>query len=631
MGDKIGKKRKLKDEKRAVDADEVAVDRKALKKAKLAAAASTANGDDERKVKKSKKVVEEVAEESDDDDDDAEEVEEAEDAEDDDDEILEEEEKKAGAEDSDDDDGDDDAAPLPLPAASDDNVTSHLTLPPAAATAATSDAEDAAPASRRFDALAISDRTKQGLADMGFETMTEIQTRALPPLLAGKDLLGAAKTGSGKTLAFLVPAVEMLYSLKFKPRNGVGVLIVTPTRELALQIWGVAQELMAHHSQTTGIIMGGANRNAEVHKLGKGVNLLVATPGRLLDHLLNTPFLFKHLRSLIIDEADRILEVGFEDDLRKIISILPKQRQTMLFSATQTQKIDDIAKISLRPNPLYLNVDEEQQFSTVDGLEQGYVMCPSENRFLLLWSFLKKMAGKKKVIVFFSSCNSVKYHADLLRYIDLGGVLDLHGKQKQAKRTATFFEFCNADNGILLCTDVAARGLDIPAVDWIVQFDPPDDGRSYVHRVGRTARGTKGRGKSLLFLLPSEAGFLAYLREARVPVVEYDFPANKVRNVQAQLEKLLAQNYYLHQSAKDGFRAYLHAYASHSLRSVFDVHKLDLTAVAKSFGFSTPPRVDLTLAASMSRNKASGNNGSRRPYGSQPHQHNGQGKFKRRG
>ncbi|ERT03433.1 hypothetical protein HMPREF1624_01748 [Sporothrix schenckii ATCC 58251] len=646
MTDKVGKKRKLKEtsgsgeraEKRAATANDATSDRKALKKAKraaAAAAAAVANDDDDsdnveterelrKKAKKTKKQKKAEEEEAEAEQDEQEEEEEAEEAEED---VVEEAAKASDAEDDEEED-DGTSDPAQLPAASDDADTQHLTLP-----AVGGDASTTPNGSTAFADLTISDKTKRGLADMGLETMTEIQRRALPPLLAGKDLLGAAKTGSGKTLAFLIPAVEMLYSLKFKPRNGVGVIIVTPTRELALQIWGVAQELMAHHTQTTGIVMGGANKRAEAEKLGKGVNLLVATPGRLLDHLSSTPFLYKHLRSLIIDEADRILEVGFEDELRKIIQILPKQRQTMLFSATQTQKIDDLAKVSLRANPLYLNVDEEQQFSTVDGLEQGYVVCPSQNRFLLLWSFLKKMAGKKKVIVFFSSCNSVKYHADLLRYIDLGGVLDLHGKQKQAKRTATFFEFINAEHGILLCTDVAARGLDIPAVDWIVQFDPPDDGRAYVHRVGRTARGKQGRGKSLLFLLPSEVGFLAYLREARVPVVEYEFPTNKVRNVQAQLEKLLAQNYYLHQSAKDGFRAYLHAYASHSLRSVFDVLKLDLAAVAKSFGFATPPRVDLTLAASMGKNKANGagNSGGRRAYGSQPRQQGGgQGRFKQR-
>ena len=217
-------------------------------------------------------------------------------------------------------------------------------------------------------------------------------------------------------------------------------------------------------------------------------------------------------------------------------------------------------------------------------------------------------------------------------------MLDLHGKQKQQKRTNTFFEFCNAKQGTLICTDVAARGLDISAVDWVVQFDPPDDPRDYIHRVGRTARGAGGKGRSLMFLQPSEVGFLKQLKEARVPLVEFEVPAKKILNVQSQLEKLIGQNYYLNkaskspspfvagpgmltvgtvQSAKDGYRSYLQAYASHSLRTVFNVHKLDLVKVAKSFGFPTPPRVDITLGAGMGRDRKKVG---RRDYGSQPKQ-----------
>jgi ATP-dependent RNA helicase DDX18/HAS1 len=171
---------------------------------------------------------------------------------------------------------------------------------------------DSAPTN--FSDLKLSEKTMKAIAeDMKFTQMTEIQQRGIPPLLAGRDVLGAAKTGSGKTLAFLIPAVEMLSALRFKPRNGTGVIVVSPTRELALQIFGVARELMAHHSQTYGIVIGGANRRAEAEKLTKGVNLLIATPGRLLDHLQNTQgFVFKNLKALVIDEADRILEVGFE-------------------------------------------------------------------------------------------------------------------------------------------------------------------------------------------------------------------------------------------------------------------------------------------------------------------------------
>lgn len=450
----------------------------------------------------------------------------------------------------------------------------------------------------RFEDVGLSEPTLKSIKDMGFTTMTKVQAKTIPPLLAGRDVLGAAKTGSGKTLAFLIPAIEMLYSLKFKPRNGTGVIVISPTRELALQIFGVARELMAHHSQTFGIVIGGANRRQEAEKLAKGVNLLIATPGRLLDHLQNTPgFVFRNLKALVIDEADRILEIGFEDEMKQIIKILPKEeRQTMLFSATQTTKVEDLARISLRPGPLYINVVPETAISTADGLEQGYVVCESDKRFLLLFSFLKRNI-KKKIIVFLSSCSCVKYFGELLNYIDIP-VLDLHGKQKQQKRTNTFFEFCNAKQGILVCTDVAARGLDIPAVDWIIQFDPPDDPRDYIHRVGRTARGSNGKGKSLMFLIPSELGFLRYLKAANVPLNEYEFPSNKIANVQSQLTKLIKSNYWLHQSAKDAYRSYLQAYASHHLKTVYQIDKLDLVKVAKSFGFDVPPKVNITIGAS---------------------------------
>ncbi|EMD86460.1 hypothetical protein COCHEDRAFT_1218663 [Bipolaris maydis C5] len=440
----------------------------------------------------------------------------------------------------------------------------------------------------RFEELNLSERTMSAIKEMGFEKMTEIQQKTIPPLLSGRDVLGAAKTGSGKTLAFLIPAIEMLSQLRFKPRNGTGVIVVSPTRELALQIFGVARELMSNHSQTFGILIGGANRSAEAEKLRKGLNLIIATPGRLLDHLHNTQgFVFKNLRSLIIDEADRILEVGFEDEMRSIIKILPTERQTMLFSATQTTKVEDLARISLKPGPLYINVDYRAEHNQ-----------------------------KKKVIVFLSSCASVDFYSELLNYIDLP-VLGLHGKLKQQARTNRFFEFVNAQSGTLICTDVAARGLDIPEVDWVIQFDPPDDPRDYIHRVGRTARGANGKGRSLMFLLPSEVGFLKLLKENRVPLVEFELPSNKILNIQSQLEALISKNYYLNKSAKDGYRSYLQSYASHSLRSVFDVHKLDLVKVAKSFGFSTPPRIDISLGASLSRDKKVEG---RRAYGSQPQQ-----------
>ncbi|KAG8125127.1 hypothetical protein E2320_020425, partial [Naja naja] len=389
----------------------------------------------------------------------------------------------------------------------------------------------------------VSENTLKGIADMGFTHMTEIQHKSIKPLLEGRDILAAAKTGSGKTLAFLIPAIELIYKLKFMPRNGTGVLILSPTRELAMQTYGVLKELMTHHVHTYGLIMGGSNRSVEVQKLGNGINIIVATPGRLLDHLQNTPgFLYKNLQCLVIDEADRILEVGFEEEMKQIIKLLPKRRQTMLFSATQTRKVEDLARISLKKEPLYVGVDDNKETATVEGLEQG--------------------------------------------------------KQKQTKRTTTFFQFCNADSGILLCTDVAARGLDIPEVDWIVQYDPPDDPKEYIHRVGRTARGINGRGHALLILRPEELGFLHYLKQARVPLSEFEFSWSKISDIQSQLEKLIEKNYFLHKSAQEAYKAYIRAYDSHSLKQIYNVHNLDLLKVALSFGFKVPPFVDLNVNSS---------------------------------
>jgi len=445
----------------------------------------------------------------------------------------------------------------------------------------------------RFESLNVCEPLKRGLRENHFETMTQIQAKSIPHLLNGRDVLAAAKTGSGKTLAFLVPAIDTLYNVKFVPRNGVGALVISPTRELAQQIYDVLRKVTEYVSQTTAVTVGGVNRRPEAERLIKGVNILVATPGRLLDHMQNTKgFVFHNLVNLTIDEADRIMEVGFEEEINMIVRLLPKKRQTAMFSATQTRKVADLARLSLT-KPVFVEIKSEDNVSTVAGLQQGYVVVPAQSRFLLLFTFLKRNKDKK-VMVFFSSCNCVKFHDELLNYVDVP-VACIHGQKKQSSRTSTYYNFCAADRGILLCTDVAARGLDIPRVDWIVQFDPPDEPKEYIHRVGRTARGADGKGKALLFLMPEELGFLMYLRKAGVPVNEYSFPLGKLANIQTQLERVIEKNYHLHRSSRDAYRSYMHAYAAHSAKDCFDVHKLDLAQVAKAFGFGAPPKVDLNL------------------------------------
>ncbi|KAL9314352.1 hypothetical protein ACSQ67_019804 [Phaseolus vulgaris] len=422
-----------------------------------------------------------------------------------------------------------------------------------------------------FSSLTLSEPTSQAIADMGFHLMTQIQARAIPPLLIGKDVLGAARTGAGKTLAFLVPALELLYNSQFTPLNGTGVVVICPTRELAIQTHAVAQELLKYHSLTLGLVIGGSGRKGEAERIVKGVNLLVATPGRLLDHLQNTKgFIYKNLECLVIDEADRILEANFEEDMKQIINILPKKRQTALFSATQTKKVEDLARLSFQTTPIYIDVDDGRKKVTNEGLQQGYVVVPCAKHLL--------------------KCTGLD-------------CLNIHGKQKQHARTTTFFNYCKAEKGILLCTDVAARGLDIPDVDWIVQYDPPDEPKEYIHRVGRTARGEGGKGNALLFLIPEELKFLHYLKAAKVPVKEYAFDHKKLANVQSQLEKLVAGIYHLNNMAKDAYRSYILAYNAHSMRDIFNVHRLDLLAVATSFCFSNPPKVNLNIDSSASKHR----------------------------
>ncbi|KYN17604.1 putative ATP-dependent RNA helicase pitchoune, partial [Trachymyrmex cornetzi] len=385
----------------------------------------------------------------------------------------------------------------------------------------------------------------KAMENTGFIHMTEIQALAIPTLLEGRDLVGVAKTVSDKTLAFLIPAVKLIYRWKFMPYNGTGGIIISTTRE-----------------------------RPKCKNLEKG-SISVTTPKRLLNHLQNIlDFFYKNFQRLIIGEADLILDIEYEEELKSSIFFPVKRRQTILFSATHTQKVAIIKK------PIYVEVDDDKEMATVEGLQQGYIACPSEKRFLLLFMFLKK--NKKKMMVFFNSCMSVKYYHELLNYIDLP-MMSIHSKQKQTKRITTFHQFCNASSRILLFTDVAARDLDIPDVNW-----------EYIRRIGRTARGDDSSGHALLILRPEELGFLHYLEIAHVSINEYKFSWNKIAAIQLQLEKLISKNYFLHQLVKEAFKNNVRAYYSHHLK-LFDIETLDLPKFAKSFGFTVPSAMDLSI------------------------------------
>jgi len=233
---------------------------------------------------------------------------------------------------------------------------------------------------------------------------------------------GERATGGRKKTPRNKTQVDLLTKARFQQNRGLGGLVISPTRELSLQIYNVLRELVGGSgaSHTHGLVIGGANRRGEAERLVKGVCLLVATPGRLLDHLQNTSgFIYRNLLMFVIDEADRLLEQGFEEDLRGIVKALPSQRQTALFSATQTRKVEDLARLAIKTDPVYVGVHDSEQHATVAGLEQGYVVVAPKDRFRLLFTFLKRHRKKEKVMVFFSSCNAVKYYSDLLNYVDV--------------------------------------------------------------------------------------------------------------------------------------------------------------------------------------------------------------------
>uniref|UniRef100_A0A0E0E2K6 ATP-dependent RNA helicase n=1 Tax=Oryza meridionalis TaxID=40149 RepID=A0A0E0E2K6_9ORYZ len=368
-----------------------------------------------------------------------------------------------------------------------------------------------------FSDLPISDLTANAIRDMNYTHLTEIQARSIPPLMLGSDVMASAKTGSGKTLAFLIPAIELLCRLRFSPRNGTGVVVLCPTRELAIQTHNVAKELLKYHSQTLGYVIGGIDLRGEAEQLAKGINVLVATPGRLLDHMQMTKsFKYECLKCLIIDEADRILEQNFEEQMKQIFKHLPRQgRQTVLFSATQTEKVEDFAKLTFGSKEerqrtlVYVGVDDHESKATVEGLKQGYCVIPSERRFLVLYAFLKKALSEKKK-------------------------------------------------------------------DYIVQYDPPDETKDYIHRVGRTARGDNGKGSAILFLLPKELQLLIHLKAANISVSEYVFRQELVPKLQPYL------------------------------------------SVAASFCFSEPPKVNLDLDSSASKHRKKRNVNTGRRHGIGP-------------
>lgn len=434
-----------------------------------------------------------------------------------------------------------------------------------------------------FDIICFSGTTLFRLIEFNFIHMTKVQSIGIPFQLSGFDILGSAQTGSGKTLAFAIPIIEFINTIKWNKFNGTAAIVISPTRELTIQTYHVFRDLLHYHNHSHGILMGGANRKTEIEKLKRGQEILIATPGRLLDHLKSTiDFKYKNLQQIIVDEADRCLEVGFEDELNEIFRILPKKKQIVMFTATSNRQINILSSFLFRKKPIYLDIQNEIQTDDPTNIIHGFTVCQVEEKLQMLFSLVKKNQNKK-VIVFFSSCNEVKFYSALFKLLNIQ-IVELHGKQKQAKRISSFFLFCRSIESILFSTDLAARGLDIPSVDWIIQFSPPLDPKEYIHRAGRTGRGVNGTGKAIIFLLPSEIGFLKYLKKEKLVMKEFKFPRIESSRLQKKITNLLEKNRYLTKLSKNAFKSYIYSYKNYTLNEVFDLKKINRICLAKSFG-----------------------------------------------
>ncbi|PBK63261.1 DEAD-domain-containing protein [Armillaria solidipes] len=458
---------------------------------------------------------------------------------------------------------------------------------------------------KAFTDLPISDYTKRGLKKAFFVNMTDIQAKSIPVSLKGKDVLGAARTGSGKTLAFLIPVLEILYRRKWGPSDGLGALIISPTRELAVQIFDVLRSIGGYHSFSAGLVIGGKNLKDERDRLSR-MNILVATPGRLLQHMDQTfGFESDNLQVLVLDEADRILDMGFSRTLSALLAHLPKSRQTLLFSATQTQSVSDLARLSLK-DPVHVGIQDTDgasgSMATPENLSQHYLVCTLDQKLSLLWSFIKSHL-QSKVLVFLSSCKQVRFVYETFCKMHPGiSLLHLHGKQKQTARLNMYNKFTTSKHSVLFATDIAARGLDFPSVDWVLQVDAPEDAETYIHRVGRTAR-YESKGKGLIFLMPSEEeGMLAALKTKSITVDKLKVRGSKTQNIDNQLQNLAFQDPEIKYLGQRAFVSYLRSVYLHKDKSIFKVSELPVDQFAESLGLPGTPKIKF-LSKEMAKKK----------------------------
>lgn len=542
-----------------------------------------------------------------------------------------------------------------------------------------------------FSSLDLAPQIVSNLEKLGFSSMTSVQQQAIPSILGGKDTLVKSQTGSGKTLTYALPILHslMMQAPRVQRSDGVLALVVVPTRELALQSYQWFERL--HKScvwVVPGYLIGGEKKKAEKARLRRGINILVGTPGRLIDHLHSTSSLsLASVRFLVIDEADRLLDMGYERSITSIIETLCEQqpgpgssRQTIMLSATLSAGVEKLAGMSLvEPKVVDVSCEDNTEsqltseaLATPANLSHHYLLVPAKLRLVSLAAFILskcKSGDERKMIIFFATQDMVDYHTalfskvlskygeeinsktSLLRRAEkvLAGEQDdgegshdeedveeeeeeeeeleqgksrerldailfqkLHGSMTQQDRSAVFKSFKDAAAGVLMCTDVASRGLDMPKVKWIVQFNAACTAADYVHRVGRTAR-VNALGSALVFLAPAEAPYIQMLESHKITLKEINMqgvlrnlmlpqdPNSKKRvantveeaatSLQLQVEKLLLSDSGFLDLARKAYVSFVRSYASYpkEVREMFNFKALHLGHYAKSMGLRDSP------------------------------------------
>jgi len=389
-----------------------------------------------------------------------------------------------------------------------------------------------------FSHLGLHADLLRGVRELGFTRPTPIQQEAIPPAVAGHDLLACAMTGSGKTAAFVLPILNRFAG---KPRGTTRALVLTPTRELAAQIEEHLNALALHTPFSGAAVFGGVGMGPQEHAFRRGVDVIVATPGRLLDHLRHSYARLQGLEVLVLDEADRMLDMGFLPDIRRVLRHLPARRQTLFFSATMPPPIVTLAHEMLK-KPVMINL--ERKSSPAVGITHAAYPVPSELKSALLVELLKR-GEIRSVIAFTRTKHRANRLADyLLRHGVSAG--RIHGNRSQSQRTQALAEFKAGKFPVLVATDIAARGIDVDALSHVINFDVPNSPDDYVHRVGRTAR-ADATGDAFLFVAPEEETNLRGIERAigkrlpRVTLPGFDYTKKPVEKLEVPLARRLAE------------------------------------------------------------------------------------------